>query len=165
MVLSDGDIRDRITREGDRIGVDPFEPSLIQPASLDVRLGRVIRVLYPVVQEVDLRFQPDQAWTLLPGMFALATTREWVEIPTDLVARLEGKSTVGRMGLIVHATAGYVDPGFRGELTLEMSCFMPCQVRYDMSIAQLGFHLLTRHADKGYSGKYLDQRGPTEARR
>ena len=129
--LSDGTIR-RLVDEG-RIVIDPWDPALVQPASVDLRLGDSFRVFHNHrAAAIDLRDPPtnlteevvieaDEPFVIHPGEFALGRTQEYVEIPDDIVARIEGKSSLGRLGLIVHATAGFVDPGFKGTLTLEIT--------------------------------------------
>src|SRR5215210_1522576 len=130
-VLSDGTIR-RLVEEG-RIRIDPWNPGMLQPASVDLRLGRSFRVFENhKVTAIDLadppsgltervEVKPDESFVIHPGEFVLGRTEEHVELADDLVARIEGKSSLGRLGLIVHATAGFVDPGFRGTLTLEIT--------------------------------------------
>ena len=130
-VLSDGTIR-RLVEEG-RVVIDPWDPGMVQPASVDLRLGPSFRVFHNHrAAAIDLRDPPtnlteevviagDEPFVIHPGEFALGRTQEYVEIPDDLVSRIEGKSSLGRLGLIVHATAGFVDPGFKGTLTLEIT--------------------------------------------
>ena len=130
-VLSDGTIR-RLVDEG-RLRIDPWDPAMVQPASIDLRLGRSFRVFHNhKLPAIDLAEPPqgvtelveiaeEQSFVIHPGEFVLGTTSELVELPNDIVARIEGKSSLGRLGLIVHATAGFVDPGFKGTLTLEIT--------------------------------------------
>src|SRR3954465_11844445 len=130
-VLSDGTIR-RLVDEG-RIKIEPWDPAMVQPASVDLRLGRTFRVFHNFrVPAIDLAAPPDnltemveigddESFVIHPGEFGLGRTHEVVEMPDDIVSRIEGKSSLGRLGLIVHATAGVVDPGFRGALTLEIT--------------------------------------------
>src|SRR4051794_26825567 len=130
-VLSDGTIL-RLVDEG-RIRIEPWDETLVQPASVDLRLGSSFRVFHNYrTTAIDLRDPPQNlteeirvsggdAFVIHPGEFCLATTLEWIELPDDIVARIEGKSSLGRLGLIVHATAGFCDPGWKGALTLELN--------------------------------------------
>ena len=130
-VLSDGTIT-RLVEEG-RIRIDPWDPGLVQPASVDLRLGDSFRVFHNHrATAIDLRQPPEnlteevivpegESFVIHPGEFCLGRTLEWVELPDDIVARIEGKSSLGRLGLIVHATAGFCDPGWKGTLTLELN--------------------------------------------
>jgi dCTP deaminase len=150
-VLSDGTIR-RLVEEG-RIRIEPWDPSLVQPASVDLRLGNSFRVFHNHrTSAIDLRDPPTnltehvavedgQPFIIHPGEFVLGVTVERVAIPDDVVARIEGKSSLGRLGLIVHATAGFVDPGFEGTLTLEITNLtrVPIKLYPDLPIAQLSF--------------------------
>ena len=153
----------RLVREG-RIKIDPWDESLVQPASVDLRLGDSFRVFHNYrVTSIDLRDPPQnlteevrvqdgEPFVIHPGEFALGRTMEWVELPEDIVARIEGKSSLGRLGLIVHATAGFVDPGFTGTLTLEITNFnsVPIVLRPGLPIAQLSFMTLDRAAERPY---------------
>jgi dCTP deaminase len=166
-VLSDGTIR-RLVEEG-RIRIDPWDPSLVQPASVDLRLGPSFRVFHNHrIQVIDLADPPSgltehveseegEAFVIHPGEFVLGRTEEHVELPDDIVARIEGKSSLGRLGLIVHATAGFVDPGFRGTLTLEITNFnsVPIVLRPGLPIAQLSFMGLDRPAEVPYGSPEL----------
>lgn len=178
MVLSDRDIRAEIT--AGRIVIDPFTPEAIQPSSVDLHLDRRFRVFrnsrYPYI---DVRAdQPeltelveiggDEPFILHPGEFVLGSTFERVELPNDLVARLEGKSSLGRLGLLIHSTAGYVDPGWEGNLTLELSnvANLPITLYDGMKIGQISFQRLSSPAEVGYGdarigSKYRGQRDPT----
>src|ERR671921_1932959 len=161
-VLSDGTIR-RLVDEG-RVVIDPWDPALVQPASVDLRLGDSFRVFHNHrAAAIDLRDPPtnlteevviagEDPFVIHPGEFALGRTQEYVEIPDDLVSRIEGKSSLGRLGLIVHATAGFVDPGFKGTLTLEITNFnsVPIVLRPGLPIAQLSFMTLDRPAERPY---------------
>jgi dCTP deaminase len=181
MVLSDRTIR-RLLEEG-RIGVDPYDESLLQPSSLDVRVDRLFRVFrnsrYPFIDvkqpmedltelvEVD----GEEAFILHPGEFVLGSTLERVTLPDDLVARLEGKSSLGRLGLLIHSTAGFIDPGWDGHVTLELSnvANLPITIYYGMKIGQLSFVQLTEPAETPYGSgslgsKYQGQVGPTPSR-
>lgn len=180
MVLSDRTIR-RLLAEG-RIEVDPYDQSLMQPSSLDVRVDRYFRVFrnsrYPFIdvkceQEelTELVEIDEEPFILHPGEFVLGSTLERVRLPDDLVARLEGKSSLGRLGLLIHSTAGYVDPGFEGHLTLELSnvANLPITIYPDMRIGQISFFQLTSEAENPYGSakagsKYQGQRGPTPSR-
>ncbi|MGZ6299684.1 MAG: dCTP deaminase [Candidatus Limnocylindria bacterium] len=178
MVLSDGDIRAEI--EAGRIVIDPFIPEAVQPSSVDLHLDRRFRVFrnsrYPYI---DVRAdQPeltelveiggDDPFILHPGEFVLGSTYERVQLPNDLVARLEGKSSLGRLGLLIHSTAGYVDPGWEGNLTLELSnvANLPITLYDGMKIGQISFQRLSSPAEVGYGdasigSKYRGQRDPT----
>ena len=180
MVLSDRTIR-RLVDEG-RIGIEPFDPSLMQPSSLDVRVDRYFRVFrnsrYPYIdvkveqEELTELVQADEeAFILHPGEFVLGSTLERVTLPDDLVARLEGKSSLGRLGLLIHSTAGFIDPGWDGHVTLELSnvANLPITIYPEMKIGQLSFVQLTEAAEhpygsEGIGSKYQGQRGPTPSR-
>lgn len=159
MILSDYDIRDAIF-DG-KIVVAPFDEENLQPASLDLTLDPRLAGVHPATYNVGIS---DGGFLLEPGQFFLGATFEYLELPNDIVARLEGKSTLGRQGLIVHSTAGYVDPGFRGHITLELSTFAPITLTEGQPIAQLSFHRLSSPSS-GYRGKYQDApAGPTRAK-
>ena len=181
MVLSDGTIR-RLVDEG-RIGIDPYAPELLQPSSLDVRVDRYFRVFrnsrYPFIdvkakqEELTelVEVVGDEAFILHPGEFVLGSTLERVTLPDDLVARLEGKSSLGRLGLLIHSTAGFIDPGWDGHVTLELSnvANLPITIYPEMKIGQLSFVQLSEAAEKPYGSagigsKYQGQRGPTPSR-
>ena len=161
-VLSDGTIR-RLVDEG-RIAIEPWDPSLVQPASVDLRLGASFRVFHNHrAAAIDLRDPPrnlteevvvadGEPFVIHPGEFALGRTLEYVEIPDDIVARIEGKSSLGRLGLVVHATAGFCDPGWKGTLTLELANFnsVPIILRPGLPIAQLSFMTLDRPAERPF---------------
>ncbi len=180
-VLSDGTIR-RLVEEG-RIAIDPWDPSMVQPASVDLRLGRSFRVFHNhKLSAIDLAEPPqgvtehveigeDQSFVIHPGEFVLGATSEWVELPNDIVARIEGKSSLGRLGLIVHATAGFVDPGWKGTLTLELNNLtrVPIKLYPGLLIAQLSFMALDRPAERPYGSPelgshYQGQVAATESR-
>jgi dCTP deaminase len=180
MVLSDRSIREEIA--AGRLIIDPFEEKFLQPASVDLRLGREFRVFrnyrlpyidvkkeMPELTDLE-RMDDDNPFILHPGEFVLAVTLERVEIPNDLVGRLDGKSSLGRLGLIVHSTAGFVDPGFRGRLTLELTnvANLPVTLYYAMPVSQISFTRLTTPADKPYGSgagsKYQEQSGPEPSR-
>jgi dCTP deaminase len=181
VVLSDRTIR-RLLGEG-RIEIDPFDEGLIQPSSVDVRVDRHFRVFhnarYPYIdvklpqEELTelLSVEGDNPFILHPGEFVLGTTLERVRLPDDLVARLEGKSSLGRLGLIVHATAGFVDPGFKGTLTLEITNLtrVPIKLYAGLPIAQLSFMALDAPAERPYGSPelgshYQGQTAATESR-
>ena len=161
-VLSDGTIR-RLIEEGS-ITIDPWEPSLVQPASVDLRLGNSFRVFHNYrASAIDLRepphnltephlIGPDEPFVIHPGEFCLGTTLETVTLPDDIVARIEGKSSLGRLGLIVHATAGFCDPGWHGTLTLELNNLtrVPIKLWAGLPIAQLSFMTLDAPAERPY---------------
>jgi len=166
-VLSDGTIR-RLVAEG-RIVIDPWQPERVQPASVDLLLGNSFRVFHNHrVTAIDLRDPPrnlteevvvdaEEPFAIHPGEFVLGRTQEYVELPDDVVARIEGKSSLGRLGLIVHATAGFVDPGFRGTLTLEITNLtrVPIKLYAGLPIAQLSFMALDRAAERPYGSPEL----------
>jgi len=176
-VLSDGTIR-RLIAEG-RIAIEPWDPAMVQPASVDLKLGTSFRVFHNHrVPAIDLAEPPAgvtehvqiderHSFVIHPGEFVLGMTTEWVELPDDLVARIEGKSSLGRLGLIVHATAGFVDPGFRGTLTLEITNLtrVPIVLWPGRPIAQLSFMTLDRPAERPYGHPELGSHyhGQTEA--
>jgi dCTP deaminase len=180
-VLSDGTIR-QLVDEG-RIRIEPWDPGLVQPASVDLRLGDSFRVFHNHrVSAIDLRRPPEnlteevtvpaeQSFVIHPGEFCLGRTLEWVELPDDIVARIEGKSSLGRLGLIVHATAGFCDPGWKGTLTLELNNLtrIPIKLWPGLPIAQLSFMALDRPALRPYGSPdlgshYQGQIAATESR-
>ena len=166
-VLSDGTIR-RLVEEG-RLKIEPWDPRMIQPASVDLKLGPSFRVFHNHrIQTIDLADPPQNlteqvtlengdTFVIHPNEFVLGRTEEWVELPDDIVARIEGKSSLGRLGLIVHATAGFVDPGFRGTLTLEITNFnsVPIVLRTGLPIAQLSLMALDAPAERPYGHEDL----------
>jgi dCTP deaminase len=180
VVLSDRTIR-RLIEEA-RIGIEPYDPALMQPSSLDVRVDRYFRVFrnsrYPYIdvkaeQEelTELVEVGDEAFILHPGEFVLGSTLERVTLPDDLVARLEGKSSLGRLGLLIHSTAGFIDPGWDGHVTLELSnvANLPITIYPGMKIGQLSFVQLSEAAEHPYGSagigsKYQGQKGPTPSR-
>jgi dCTP deaminase len=181
MLLSDGDIRRQI--EDGRIGLDPLDLDLLQPSSIDVRLDRFFRLFdnhkYPYIdpreqQDELTRFvevASDEAFILHPGEFVLGSTYEYVKLPNDIAARLEGKSSLGRLGLLTHSTAGFVDPGFEGHVTLELSnvATLPIKLWPGMKIGQLCFFQLSSESENPYGSdkygsRYQGQRGPTASR-
>jgi dCTP deaminase len=166
-VLSDGTIM-RLVGDG-RIVIRPWDPALVQPASVDLRLGDSFRVFHnhrasaidlrepPTNLTEEIRVGPDEPFVIHPGEFCLARTEEWVELPDDIVARIEGKSSLGRLGLIVHATAGFCDPGWRGTLTLELNNLtrIPIKLYPGLPIAQLSFMTLDAPALRPYGHDQL----------
>jgi dCTP deaminase len=181
MVLSDRTIR-RLLDEG-RIEIDPYDPSLLQPSSVDVRVDRYFRVFhnarYPYIDVKEpqeeltelVEMEDGAPFILHPGEFALASTLERIRLPDDLVARLEGKSSLGRLGLLIHSTAGFIDPGWDGHVTLELSnvANLPITIYPEMTIGQLSFVQLTEPAETPYGAgelgsKYQGQQGPTPSR-
>ena len=181
MVLSDRTIRSEI--EAGRIEVDPFDASLIQPSSIDVRVDKQFRVFHnsrhayidvrKPMEDLTELVEPAEGepFILHPGEFVLGQTLERVTLPDDLVARLEGKSSLGRLGLLIHSTAGFVDAGWDGHLTLELSnvANLPITLYPAMKIGQISFLQMTTPADNTYGSsavgsKYKGQRGPTPSR-
>ena len=181
MVLSDRTIA-RLLGEG-RIEIDPYDETLLQPSSVDVRVDRYFRVFHNAryafidVKEPQedltelVEVDGDQAFILHPGEFVLGSTLERIRLPDDLVARLEGKSSLGRLGLLIHSTAGFIDPGWDGHVTLELSnvANLPITIYYGMKIGQLSFVQLTEPAKTPYGSgslgsKYQGQRGTTPSR-
>ena len=181
MLLSDRDIRAELAAE--RVALTPFDESMIQPSSIDVRLDNRFRVFYTarhpyidVKQPMDdltelVEVKPDDAFILHPGEFVLGSSLERVGIPPDLAARLEGKSSLGRLGLMTHSTAGFLDPGFTGHVTLELSnvANLPITLYPGMRIGQIAVFQLTTEAERPYGSrgvgsKYQGQRGPTPSR-
>ena len=181
MILSDVDIRKELA--AGRVEIDPFDDACVQPSSVDLHVDSRFRVFansrYPYIdvrrEMPDLtevvEVAEDEAFILHPGEFVLGSTIERVRLPDDLVARLEGKSSLGRLGLLIHSTAGYVDPGWDGFLTLELSnvANLPITIYPHMKIGQISFFRLSTPAEvpygsKGTRSKYQGQRGPTASR-
>jgi dCTP deaminase len=181
MLLSDRDILAAVGAS--RLRLDPWEPDLLQPSSVDVRLDRYFRVfnnsqythIDPAVQQDDLTTlvepKDDDPFVLHPGEFVLGSTLEIVTMPDDLAGRLEGKSSLGRLGLLTHSTAGFIDPGFSGHITLELSnvANLPITLWPGMKIGQLCLFKLTSAAEHPYGSaqygsRYQGQRGPTPSR-
>jgi dCTP deaminase len=181
MILSDRTIREELA--AGRIVIEPLDESCVQPSSVDLHVDRQFRVFrnnrYPFIDVMNE--QPDltelvevpdgEPFILHPGEFVLGSTLERVTLPDDLVARLEGKSSLGRLGLLIHSTAGYVDPGWDGYLTLELSnvANLPITIYPGMKIGQISFFRLTTPAEVPYGStstrsKYQGQRGPTASR-
>ncbi|MBA7600571.1 dCTP deaminase, dUMP-forming [subsurface metagenome] len=176
MVLSDRDIKEEIARG--RIKIEPFDPTLVQPASVDLRLGKKFRVFTNTSDAfIDVRTDsPDLTklveidellpFVLEPGSFALASVYEKISLPDDIAGRLDGKSSLGRLGILVHATAGWVDPGYQGHLTMELSnaVNLPIILYYGMRIAQISFIRLTSPVENPYGSRILRSKyqGETE---
>ena len=181
MLLSDRDIRAEV--ESGRLAVQPWDDALVQPSSVDVRLDRFFRVfnnsrythIDPAAQQDDLTTlvepEGDDPFVLHPGEFVLGSTLEIVTLPDDLAGRLEGKSSLGRLGLLTHSTAGFIDPGFTGHITLELSnvANLPITLWPGMKIGQLCLFRLSSAAEHPYGSsvygsRYQGQRGPTPSR-
>jgi len=181
VLLSDRDILAEI--DAGRVALDPYEPSMIQPSSIDVRLDKFFRVFdnhkYPHIDPAqdqsdltrEVQVDGDDAFILHPGEFVLGSTYEYVTLPDDVAARLEGKSSLGRLGLMTHSTAGFIDPGFQGHITLELAnvATLPIKLYPGMKIGQLCFFRLTSAAENPYGSakygsRYQGQRGPTASR-
>ncbi|MEV6284275.1 dCTP deaminase [Kribbella sp. NPDC051770] len=181
MLLSDRDILAEL--EAKRVQLDPFDAAMVQPSSVDVRLDRYFRVfenhkyphIDPAEEQPDLTrtVEPigDEPFILHPGEFVLGSTYELVTLPDDVAARLEGKSSLGRLGLLTHSTAGFIDPGFSGHVTLELSnvATLPIKLWPGMKIGQLCFFRLSSPAEHPYGStkygsRYQGQRGPTPSR-
>ena len=181
MLLSDRDIAAEI--KAGRVQVEPFEPKMIQPSSVDVRLDRFFRVfenhryevIDPSIEQSELTREvavaPDDFFILHPGEFVLASTYEVITLPDDIAGRLEGKSSLGRLGLLTHSTAGFIDPGFSGHITLELSnvANLPVKLYPGMKIGQLCLIKLSSSAEHPYGSalygsRYQGQRGPTPSK-
>lgn len=181
MLLSDRDIRAEL--ESGRVKLDPLDMGMIQPSSIDVRLDKFFRLFdnhkYPFIDPAEeqpdltraVEVRPDEPFILHPGEFVLGSTFELVTLPDDVAARLEGKSSLGRLGLLTHSTAGFVDPGFSGHVTLELSnvATLPIKLWPGMKIGQLCFFRLTSpsenpYGSEKYGSRYQGQRGPTASR-
>ena len=181
MLLSDRDIRAEIA--ANRVGVEPFEEAMIQPSSVDVRLDKFFRVfenhkysvIDPSTEQAELTreviSEGDEPFILHPGEFVLASTYEVITLPDDIAGRLEGKSSLGRLGLLTHSTAGFIDPGFSGHITLELSnvANLPVKLFPGMKIGQLCLIKLSSPAEhpygsEKYGSRYQGQRGPTASR-
>ncbi len=181
MILSDRSIREALANG--RIVIDPFDDQAVQPSSVDLRLGASFRVFRNhTLSHIDVKQDLSELTTLVdtdeddpfilhPGEFVLGATLERVLLSDDLVARLEGKSSLGRLGLLIHSTAGFVDPGFDGQLTLELSnvANLPITLYPGMRIGQISFQQMTTSADAPYGSrslgsKYHGQRGPVPSR-
>jgi dCTP deaminase len=181
VLLSDRDIRAEIA--AGRVAVEPFAESMVQPSSVDVRLDRFFRVfenhkysvIDPSIEQSELTrevvVEPNEHFILHPGEFVLASTYEIITVPDDIAGRLEGKSSLGRLGLLTHSTAGFIDPGFSGHITLELSnvANLPVKLFPGMKIGQLCLIKLSSPAEHPYgsavyASRYQGQRGPTASR-
>ncbi|VEH06057.1 dCTP deaminase [Corynebacterium kutscheri] len=181
MLLSDKDIRAAIS--SDELVIDPFDPALIQPSSIDVRMDRFFRVfnnskythIDPKLQQDELtslvEVAEDEPFVLHPGEFVLGATLEKFTLPSNLAGRLEGKSSLGRLGLLTHSTAGFIDPGFSGHITLELSnvANLPIMLWPGMKVGQLALFKMSSPAEVPYGSgvlgsKYQGQRGPTPSK-
>jgi dCTP deaminase len=181
VLLSDRDIRAEIA--AGRVALDPYDETLLQPSSVDLRLDRHFRTfnnhaythIDPALQQDDLTrmVEPaaDEAFVLHPGEFVLGSTYEVITLPDDVAGRLEGKSSLGRLGLLTHSTAGFIDPGFSGHVTLELSnvANLPIRLWPGMKVGQLCLFRLSSPSERPYGSpvygsRYQDQRGPTPSR-
>ena len=181
MLLSDRDLNAELA--SGRIRLDPSSEDMVQPSSIDVRIDRYFRLFdnhkYPVIDPAEdqpeltrlIEVDPEEGFILHPGEFVLGSTFEQVTLPDDIAARLEGKSSLGRLGLMTHSTAGFIDPGFTGHVTLELSnvATLPIRLWPGMKIGQLCFFQLSSPAEHPYGSgeyksRYLGQRGPTASR-
>jgi dCTP deaminase len=181
VLLSDRDIKAEL--DAKRVGLEPFDAEMVQPSSVDVRLDRFFRVFenhrYPHIDpaedqpELTRQVEPvgEEPFILHPGEFVLGSTYEVVTLPDDVAARLEGKSSLGRLGLLTHSTAGFIDPGFSGHVTLELAnvANLPIKLWPGMKIGQLCFFRLSSPAEfpygsEKYGSRYQGQRGPTPSR-
>ncbi len=178
MIFSDRTIKEAVADS--RISIDPYDEAMVQPSSIDLRCDTHFRVFenhrYPVIDPkapqadltVGVEASKEEPFILHPGEFVLGSTLEVVGLADDIVARLEGKSSLGRLGLLIHSTAGFIDPGFRGQVTLELSnvANLPIAIYPGMKIGQISFYQMTTPAEYPYGSpelgsKYQDQTGPT----
>lgn len=181
MILSDRDIREQV--DAKRIVIEPYDPACIQPSSVDVKVSHLFRVfrnhtagVLDVKKDLTgltelVEVPDDGVFMLHPGEFVLGSTLERIGVPDDLVARVEGKSSLGRLGLLIHSTAGFIDAGFDGHVTLELAnvANLPITIYPGMKIGQVSFMRMTSPAEKPYGSgakgsKYQGQRGPTPSR-
>ncbi|MEN9741941.1 MAG: hypothetical protein RIR66_897 [Actinomycetota bacterium] len=181
MLLSDKDIKAEIG--SGRVGMEPYDVAMVQPSSIDVRLDRFFRVfenhryphIDPSTEQAELTREVatvgDEPFVLHPGEFVLGSTYEVVTLPNDIAARLEGKSSLGRLGLLTHSTAGFIDPGFSGHVTLELAnvATLPILLYPGMKIGQVCFFRMTSESEHPYGSsvygsRYHGQRGPTPSR-
>jgi dCTP deaminase len=181
VLLSDRDIKEQISAK--RVAIEPFDPAMVQPSSVDVRLDRFFRVfenhkyseIDPSIEQPELTRElevaADEHFILHPGEFVLASTYEVITLPDDIAGRLEGKSSLGRLGLLTHSTAGFIDPGFSGHITLELSnvANLPVKLFPGMKIGQLCLIKLSSPAEHPYGSavygsRYQGQRGPTPSK-
>ena len=181
MILSDRTLREQL--DAGRIVVEPYDDACVQPSSIDVKLANLFRVfrnhtagIIDVKKDMTdltelVEIPTDGVFMLHPGEFVLGSTLERIGVPDDLVARIEGKSSLGRLGLLIHSTAGFIDAGFDGHVTLELAnvASLPITLYPGMKIGQVSFMKMTTPADKPYGSgakgsKYHGQRGPTPSR-
>ena len=181
VLLSDRDIKAEI--DGGRVVLEPYDEAMVQPSSIDVRLDKYFRLfdnhMYPFIDPAQdqpelthlIEVEHGEPLILHPGEFVLGSSYEVVTLPDDLAARLEGKSSLGRLGLLTHSTAGFVDPGFSGHVTLELSnvATLPIKLWPGMKVGQLCFFRLSSPAESPYGSarhgsRYQGQRGPTASR-
>ena len=181
MLLSDRDLRAEIA--SGRVRLEPYDEAMVQPSSVDVRLDKYFRLFdnhkYPFIDPAEdqpdltrlIEIERDEPFILHPGEFVLGSTFEVVTMPDDLAARLEGKSSLGRLGLLTHSTAGFIDPGFSGHVTLELSnvATLPIKLWPGMRVGQLCFFRLSSptenpYGSAKYGSRYQGQRGPTASR-
>ncbi len=181
MLLSDRDIRSEL--DAGRVVLDPYDPSMLQPSSIDVRLDKYFRLFdnhkYPFIDPSQeqpeltrlVEVEAGEPFVLHPGEFVLGSTFETITLPDDVAARLEGKSSLGRLGLLTHSTAGFIDPGFSGHVTLELSnvSTLPILLWPGMKVGQTCFFRLSSAAEnpygsQKYGSRYQGQRGPTASR-
>ncbi len=181
VIFSDRTIKEAVA-EG-RILIDPYDEAMVQPSSIDLRCGHEFRVFenhrYSVIDPkapqpeltVSVSATADEPFVLHPGEFVLGSTVEVIGLSDEIVARLEGKSSLGRIGLLIHSTAGFIDPGFKGQVTLELSnvANLPIAIYPGMKIGQVSFYTLTTPAEHPYGSeqagsKYQGQVGPTPSR-
>jgi dCTP deaminase len=181
VLLSNRDIKEQVSAK--RVGIEPFDPAMVQPSSVDVRLDRFFRVfenhkyseIDPSIEQPELTRElevaADEHFILHPGEFVLASTYEVITLPDDIAGRLEGKSSLGRLGLLTHSTAGFIDPGFSGHITLELSnvANLPVKLFPGMKIGQLCLIKLSSPAEHPYGSavygsRYQGQRGPTPSK-
>jgi dCTP deaminase len=183
VILSDRSLREQLA--AGRIVIDPLDDALIQPSSIDVRISNLFRVfrnhtrgiidvkhdMVDLTELVEIAEHGDDPFILHPGEFVLGSTYERIAVPNDLVGRVEGKSSLGRLGLLIHSTAGFIDAGFDGHITLELAnvASLPITLYPGMKIGQVSFMQMTSPADNPYGSgakgsKYQGQRGPTPSR-
>jgi len=181
LIYSDRTIKEAIS--SGKIAIEPYEPSFVQPSSVDLRVSNGFRVFVnhryseidPRAPQADLtqlvEVGEEEPFMLHPGEFVLGSTLERVRLGVDVVARLEGKSSLGRLGLLIHSTAGFIDPGFEGHITLELSnvATLPIAIYPGMKIGQISFYQMTTAAEYPYGSpelgsKYQGQSGPTASR-
>lgn len=181
MLLSDRDIKARL--DDGSLGLEPFDATMVQPSSVDVRLDRGFRLFdnhkYPFIDPSEeqpeltrlVEVAADEPFILHPGEFVLGATYERISLGTDVAARLEGKSSLGRLGLLTHSTAGFIDPGFTGHVTLELSnvSTLPIKLWPGMKIGQVCYFQLSSESEHPYGtgdnkNRYQGQRGPTASR-